>query len=461
MKFILHPSSFILGSKLMSSTQPPPIVQPPTVTKAPPTDRKFPCSKCGARLDFDPSCRSLKCPYCGHAEVIEPSSKQVQERDWEEYWQNASGKETTLAGRSSQVACSVCGAVVLLDDKVAADRCPYCGTFLQNQPQSAEGMIAPEGILPFAITESQAGRAFNAWIASRWFAPNQLYQFANLGRLSGIYVPFWTYDSMTFTHYTGMRGDDYQETETYTERDSNGQEVTKTRQVTKTRWWPVSGEVRHFFDDVLVCASRSVDEGLVRAVEPWDLKKLEGFQPQFLSGFQAERYAIGLREGFDQARAIMDAEIRTLCARDIGGDHQQLQSVQTQHSGITFKHLLLPAWLAAYRYRDQTYQILVNGRTGQVSGTRPYSWVKIVAFVLLIVVLVVAAFLIFSGVARGATSASPASTRLVAPVAGARQQTRDIHPPVAARPRGERLNVLFDSSGTHPGAPIPWKEPSG
>src|ERR687883_183800 len=82
--------------------------------------------------------------------------------------------------------------------------------------------------------------------AGLWFAPNELKKLADLGQLSGVYVPFWTYDAMTYTHYTGQRGDDYQETETYTETDANGQPVTKTRQVTKTRWTHVSGEVRHF-----------------------------------------------------------------------------------------------------------------------------------------------------------------------------------------------------------------------
>src|SRR5438105_9509782 len=125
---------------------------------------------------------------------------------------------------------------------------------------------------------------------------------------------------MTFTHYTGERGDDYTETETYTETDANGQPVTRTRQVTKTRWTWVSGEVRHFFEDVLVYASRSLPEAYVCKLGPWELPKVEEFQPEFLSGFQTERYTIGLRDGFAKAQAVMDGAIRRLCAQDIGGD---------------------------------------------------------------------------------------------------------------------------------------------
>jgi hypothetical protein len=168
--------------------------------------------------------------------------------------------------------------------------------------------------------------------------------------------------------------------------------VTRTRTVTRTRWYSVSGQVQHFFDDVLVCGSESLTDGEVARLTPWDLERLEEFKPEFLSGFKTERYAVGLEEGFVRARAIMDAEIRGLCEQDIGGDHQRLETVRTQHVGVTFKHLLLPVWVGAYRYRDEPYRVLVNARTGKVFGRRPYSWVKITLLVAAIVLLVVVLF---------------------------------------------------------------------
>lgn len=385
---------------MASSKGPAPVAVEP---QAPPAGRKFPCSKCGARLDFDPSSRALACPYCGHKEAIEPASGKVEERNWDEYWTNTSGEEVVLAGHANQVTCGGCGAVVLLDDKIVTDRCPYCGMQLENKPVAAEAMIAPEGLLPFKITNKQAVAAFNDWVTGRWFAPTTFRQFANLGRLNGVYVPFWTYDSMTYSYYTGERGDNYTETETYYEADANGQQVEKTRDVIKTMWTSVSGEVQHFFDDVLICASSSLPENLVNQLEPWDLPEVEVFKPDFLSGFQTERYGVGLKDGFEKARGIMDGHIRQLCIRDIGGDQQRVSTVQTQHVGVTFKHLLLPVWMAAYRYHDKSYRILVNARTGEVVGSRPYSVTKIVALVALIVALVLAVVLFFSSSrARGA-----------------------------------------------------------
>src|SRR5262249_58878906 len=84
----------------------------------------------------------------------------------------------------------------------------------------------------------------------------------------------------------------------------------------------------------------------------------------------------------------MGVEIRRLCCQQIGGNHQRIDSLATQYMGVTFKHLLLPMWLASYRYFDRVYQVLVNGRTGKVAGDRPWSWVKILSLVLFVAVVV-------------------------------------------------------------------------
>ena len=128
---------------------------------------------------------------------------------------------------------------------------------------------------------------------------------------------------------------------------------------------------------------------MVGHLEPWDLNGLESCGGDFIAGFKTERYVGPLPDGFKLAQQVMDGEIRTLCTRDIGGDHQQLSTVNTQHVGVTYKHILLPMWLAVYRYQGQTYRILVNARTGEVAGARPYSWIKI-AFAVLLGLLAVA-----------------------------------------------------------------------
>lgn len=398
------------ASSEKSQPEPPPLTpgqqpqetKPPVITNAPPDRKQFPCKACGAKLNWDPSERALKCPYCGHVEKIDPANSNVREQDFQATLEKQIEEKTTLPDRPEEIRCPSCGAIVLLEANVRTDQCPFCATHLENaKPEQARGQIVPHCVLPFGVSQKDAIKAFNDWIQSRWFAPNDLRQLANLGQLNGVYVPFWTYDSMTYTHYTGMRGDDYWVTVTYTDRDANGRSVTRTRQERRTRWTYVSGEVDHFFDDVLVCASKSLPTDLVTTLEPWDLKLLQDFRGEYLAGFRTERYTITLGEGFGVAQQIMDGEIRILCMHDIGGDHQRLNDVETQHVGVTFKHILLPIWLAVYRYRDTTYRILVNARTGEVVGTRPYSAWKIFFLILAIAAAIAVILLIYASSQNG------------------------------------------------------------
>ena len=167
------------------------------------------------------------------------------------------------------------------------------------------------------------------------------------------------------------------------------------RQVRRTRWYPARGIVFDRFDDVLVVASRSLPAGYAQALEPWDLGNLAPYRDEYLAGFVAESYQVDLAQGFDVARQIMADAIAMTVRRDIGGDHQRIHSMDTRHDHVTFKHVLLPVWISAYRYRDRSFRFLVNARTGEVCGERPYSAAKITLAILtaLIVVMVVLFFL--------------------------------------------------------------------
>jgi len=157
----------------------------------------------------------------------------------------------------------------------------------------------------------------------------------------------------------------------------------QTVQVQKVRWNPASGRVARFFDDVLVLASRSLPKRFTDALQPWDLSALVPYAPEFLAGFRAEGYQVPLEDGFTEARGHMDAIIERDVRFDIGGDRQRVHDIQTRISDVTFKHILLPVWLAAYKYNGKTYRFVVNGQTGRVQGERPWSAIKIAIAVVL------------------------------------------------------------------------------
>lgn len=339
--------------------------------------KPFRCGQCGAELTYAPGTRALRCAYCGCENRIPQGEGDIQELDFHAYLAEAGAREETVDRLT--LKCQACGAESTAAPHVTAKQCPFCDTSIVATAHSTR-VLKPRSLLPFKVESRQAQDSYKGWIRGLWFAPNALQKRAKLDvGMAGIYVPFWTYDAQTVCWYTGQRGRHYYVTETRASRNSKGKLVQSRVQVRKTRWSFASGTVWNRFNDVLIPASHSLPRELAMALEPWDLPNLVPYRDEYLSGFRAESYQVDLEQGFEHARQVMEAAIRESVRRDIGGDDQRIMTLKTQHDKVTFKHILLPVWLSAYRYNGKVYRFMVNARTGEVQGERPWSWPKIAA----------------------------------------------------------------------------------
>ncbi|WP_299879687.1 TFIIB-type zinc finger domain-containing protein [uncultured Sulfitobacter sp.] len=353
---------------------PDPAAPPP----APVAEHRFPCDTCGSDLRFDPAAGLLICDHCGNQQAIEDGGHHLHPMAELDLRKGLAADLPAAQMEETRVtSCPNCAAEVEFRNGKHATECPFCATPVVVDT-GTHRQIKPRGVLPFALGQETARDAMKDWLGGLWFAPNGLQAYARKGRqMQGIYVPYWTYDADTRSSYRGQRGTVYYVTRTVTR---NGKRVQQ--QVPKVRWSPASGRVRRFFDDVLVLASTSLPKRFTDALEPWDLSAMEPYRPEYLAGFRAEAYHVSLQDGFAEARAYMDRIIERDVKFDIGGDRQRVQHIDTDLSDLTFKHILLPVWLAAYKYRGKTYRFVVNGRTGRVQGERPYSTLKITFAVL-------------------------------------------------------------------------------
>ena len=330
-------------------------------------------------MRFETQSSQLVCTHCGaKRDVIDEGSRDgdetdepvIAELDFEaamrDEMANAEVEQTRV------IACPSCGAQTELDETIQATECPFCATPVVTDT-GLHRHIKPKALLPFALKEQEATEAMKKWLAGLWFAPNKLKKYARKdSRMNGIYVPYWTYDADTKTQYEGERGDDY-----YVSRRviRNGKSTTVRER--QTRWSRRPGTVERVFDDVLVLASRSLPHKYTDALEPWDIKELQPYRAEFLSGFRAEAYTVDLDEGYDEARRKMTSRIKQDIRRDIGGDRQRIHDMRTDVRDVTFKHILLPVWIAAYKYNGKSYRFVVNARTGEAQGERPWSPWKI------------------------------------------------------------------------------------
>ncbi|RPE72085.1 hypothetical protein EDD53_1228 [Pacificibacter maritimus] len=354
-------------------------------------EHEFPCATCGADMHFDPEGHQLLCSHCGAVQDLDTSQfKPLRERPFTTSDPDLWAQDDRDIEIKQVAHCSSCSAQIDFSDTAHAKQCPYCASPIVTDT-GAKRSHKPDGVLPFAVKETQARDALGDWLGSRWFAPNGMADFARKGRsMAGIYMPYWTYDAQTASQYSGRRGDHYYVTKRVV---VNGE--TRTRRVRKTKWRRVSGHVSRFFDDVLVPASTALPQKHLSGLEPWDLPAIRPYSPDYLAGFNAESYTVNRQDGFDVAQDKMQKVIERDVCFDIGGDRQQIEDLKTQVSQVTFKHVLLPVWSAAYKYRGETFRVLINGQTGRVTGQRPYSRAKVffAALAALILLGIVALFL--------------------------------------------------------------------
>lgn len=350
-------------------------------------EHRYPCEACGANLSFAPGQTVLRCSHCGHEQAIPAATGQGAAKLREIPLAPAlrSGMPPLEVEEHRVLRCTNCGAEIEVRGPEHASRCPFCATAVVTDTGSRRH-IKPQGVLPFELTEAEARDALGRWLGALWFAPNGLLEYARRGRkMTGVYSPFWTFDANTRSTYSGMRGDAYYETQTVNVRVGNKTERRQT-QVRKIRWRRVGGRVARAFDDVLVLASRSLPRQYTDGLKPWDLSALLPYRPDYLAGFEAEGYTVELPEGHAEAKAEMARAIEFDVRRDIGGDAQRIERLDTAYSAETFKHVLLPIWSAAYRYQGKSYRFVVNGQTGRVQGERPWSLWKI-AFAVLVALI--------------------------------------------------------------------------
>ena len=345
--------------------------------------KKFSCPACGGEAQWNPAKKAIVCAFCGttspaQTELNAAGQEVIVEHDLVAALREIPDAQRGWQAEKTSVKCQSCQAISVFDPERVGQRCDFCGSSALVPYEEIKEAFRPESLLPMKLGQSEVRDAIRRWYGSRWFAPSHLKDWALTDTVKGLYIPYWTFDAHVHAEWTAESGYFYYETETY--EDANGR--TQTRQVQRVRWERSSGSLNHFFDDELEPASRGVQPEMLRRIEPFPTKELSPYNPGFLSGWVVERYQIDLVTAAQAARQDMDAKMERLCAAEVPGDTQRGLQVETDYSGQTFKHILVPIWLLAYDYGARHFQVVLNGYTGAIAGKYPKSWVKITLAVL-------------------------------------------------------------------------------
>ncbi len=229
-------------------------------------------------------------------------------------------------------------------------------------------MLRPRFLVPFKIDAAACHKLTKEWLGSSWMVPGSLKQLARVADFTGVYLPYWTFDARTRATWKAQVG--HPRTRRY-------REGGKWKERVEIEWRWESGKVQLSIDDLIVEGTSKLSRLLLDRLKRFDLAALTPYEPEFLAGLQARAYDIPLEDAWEVARQKMREQTREACRSQASTSMIRNFSMDLDFSQETWRYILLPAYVAAYRYQGITFQVMVNGQTGVVAGQRPVDWTRV------------------------------------------------------------------------------------
>lgn len=308
------------------------------------------CPSCGGTMLFNPGFKSLVCQSCGHKETVPElvSKITVEEQDF----LTAQNKASHDWGMDAKVVqCRQCGGVTIQNKLQLSGFCPFCGSTTVEAGDPAQDIMAPNGVIPFEITENRALYIFKDWIKDRFLAPELLARDAKLNKFYGIYIPLFTFDCLTVNRYTGHFNQD-------------------NRVLFK------SGRFQHQVDDFPVVASKqlSTDKLLLNVIKDYRTNEAKPYTPEALAGFPCEHYSIGLNEAWNSLGSEMSFYLKNQANKQDETKFLMGIEMATDYFNLKYKYLIVPVWINSFFYDNRLFTIVINGQTGKIDGQWPKSF---------------------------------------------------------------------------------------
>jgi DNA-directed RNA polymerase subunit RPC12/RpoP len=333
-------------------------------------------------MEYDIKTKMLKCPNCGSTvELVNDESSIVEHK----LTMDARRILKPSEKQSSTMECSGCGATVEIGAGDTTGECPYCGAKYVLAQKQQEAII-PDGIVPFEIDRNRANEVFGKWIKNRWLAPGKLKTLYQKDKMHSLYLPLWTFDAKADASYTARGGRNHYRVH----RDRDGKEHREKI----TEWFPTAGHVHNFFDDVTVKAINNEKSKFIEKIEPYNLRKIVSYSPEYLQGCKSQCYEVDLESAHQTAIKKMEDELRNEARKEVLRKYDEVDSIRirARYRDETYKHILVPVYCAGYNYKGKNYSVSINGQSGKINGEYPISPAKICAIIAIVIAIIIAFF---------------------------------------------------------------------
>lgn len=305
----------------------------------------FKCKNCGGNVIYSPERRKMYCPYCESEDSEERNDEAQQDIN----------------------ICPNCGGQVPAGAHACALKCPYCDNYLILN-ERVEGAFEPRLVIPFQFGREACKKRLRDNFKKCLFAPTDFLSEAKLNGMDGEYVPFWLYDYKTHCEYRG-----------------EGRNVriwtTGDTEYTETSIYDIHRSMDIDFSRIPVDASVGMPDDIMDLLEPYGYDQLTDFKPEYLSGFNGEKYNMTSDLVESRARSKMQADSEQLLNATIAGYSSVRQTQKEINAqGVEASYGLLPVWRYQYRYQGKNYPFYINGQTGKIVGKAPLSKKKVLAY---------------------------------------------------------------------------------
>jgi predicted RNA-binding Zn-ribbon protein involved in translation (DUF1610 family) len=325
---------------------------------------KHHCPGCGAEAEWNAAKQALVCPYCGTVTpmTVAADGSLLEAHDAGRVLRAITDEARGWATGRRPVRCTTCQAISLFESERVAGRCEFCGATTVLPLDTPSRPIRPAGVLPFALTETEARDRVRAAVGRQ----------ASVLSARGLYVPYWRLTVDVYVHWSALVDEG-------TEKNPSYQ--------------PADGGFSDIQDDWLVPATRGVPEELTRHLGSFPLEQLRPYAAEFLRGWVVEQYQLDLVGASErvcaQAVANAPAKYRRACHNEVPARRYSALSIAATSSVKAFTHLLLPIWLVQVASPNGASTLLVNGATGTVSGAPAAAsrWGRVVTAVVVLGVI--------------------------------------------------------------------------
>lgn len=314
---------------------------------------QYKCPNCGNDMAYDAESGTLTCPSCGRHDNIEtfPEDNKIKEFSNEEV---------------NEYHCENCGAEIITEADTTATNCEFCGAPVVLADRLT-GKLAPHEVIPFAISKERAQEAFRKWCRNGRLTPKGFMTANRIKSITGIYVPFWLYDTETRAKVRAQAT----KVRSYTSGDYI---------YTETDHYELYRDVELHYSKVPTDASEKMDDQLMDTLEPFHYKDLKEFKMPYLAGYIAEKYNFDDKELFPRLEEKISPYINNYVRSTMGGYSTIVPtSEQVDTKKKRASYALMPVWMVYYDYENSVHTFAMNGQTGKVVGRPPISKGKVTA----------------------------------------------------------------------------------